>query len=351
MALSYLAIAAGPWAIRRFVTDRVSPRTSALTYLASILVTGMATGIMLALVLLKFLSSSLLAAMGDACGGIFEAGHGFLAASRWNYLLAVGIAATFILQMAFLLGGGARLLKVSHRLKKSASGKALVCGALAYISHVPGARRFLMVPDDKLEARTVGLLRPRILFHQGLVDSLSGRELAAVAAHEEAHRAGRDNLLVTVAKTISLTLFYLPGPRLALREMRSLLEKAADQRAAAMAGPVPVAEVLLKIARLSAPDHPAASLLATASVSGGAPGDISGRLAALISHKKPRKDRAGRLVFLAALTLIVLGVFASSALAVTTGDQREAFICFAEHTRESADSGVCELDHPVHAVP
>lgn len=333
------------------MAGRVRPRTGALVYLASILATGVSTGILLALILVRFLSSSLLAAMGDACGGIFEAGHGFLAASRWNYLLAVAIAAAFILQLAFLLGGGAKLLKVSHRLKKSSSCRSLSCLALARLSDAPAVRSLMLVPDEKVEARTVGLLRPRILFHGGLVSSLSARELAAVAAHEEAHRSGRDNLLVTIAKTISLTLFYLPGPRLALKEMRNLLEKAADRQAAAVTGPVPVAEALLRIAGISGAKSGAATFQATASVSGTSPGEITGRLEELIRGKEPRKGNAAKLAVLTAFSLIVLGIFTSSALAVTSGDQRGALICFTQHTREAADSGVCELDHQSHAVP
>lgn len=289
--------------------------------------------------------------MGDACGGIFEAGHGFLAASRWNYLLAVAIAAAFILQLAFLLGGGARLLKVSHRLKKSSSYRSLSCSALARLSDAPAVRSLRLVPDGKVEARTVGLLRPRILFHSGLVSSLSAQELEAVATHEEAHRSGRDNLLITVAKTISLTLFYLPGPRLALTEMRNLLEKAADRQAAAVTGPVPVAEALLRIAGISGSQSGAATFQATASVSGTSPDEISGRLEMLIHGRKPHQDNTAKLIVLTALSLIVLGIFSSSALAVTSGDQRGALICFTQHTREAVDSGVCELDHQNHALP
>lgn len=327
----------------------MGPRAGALSYLICILTAGAGTAVVLALVLLRFLSSSLLAAMGDACGGIFEASHGFLAASRWNYLLAVGIAAAFFVQAGFLFGGGTRLLKVTHRLKKSSSARARSCPALPRISDAPGVQHLMLAPGGEVDARTVGLLRPRILFNNGLVDTLSGDELSAVLAHEEAHRAGRDNLLVAVARAVSLTLFYLPGPRMALRDMRTLLEKAADRRAASAAGPINVAQALLRIAGLVEPGGATAPV--AAAVSGGAPGEIAGRLEALIQAKHHPGGRPAKLAAMIFLMLLVLSAFSTSALAATAGDQRGAFVCFTQHTIEAPDSGVCELDHPAHAGP
>ncbi|MEW6020088.1 MAG: M56 family metallopeptidase, partial [Pseudomonadota bacterium] len=191
---------------------------------------------MLALVLTRFLAGSLLAAMGDACGGIFEAGHGFLAAGRWNYLLAVVAAAAFLFQLVFLFFGTARLLSSSERLKRLGMREALSCPALGQVTGWRRAGRVRLIPDEGLGAMTVGIFRPRIVLHGGLVRALSADELRAVVEHEDAHRRGRDNMMVAAAKAVTLTLFYFPWMKRAFQEMVRSLERAADGRAAAATG-------------------------------------------------------------------------------------------------------------------
>lgn len=296
---------------------------------------------------MRFLSGSFLVAMGEACGGIFEAGHGFLAASRWNYLLAVVVAALFFPQLAFLLGGGARLMRASHRLKKTRVSSSLTCPALAAICGRTWARHTFLIEADSIDAQTVGILRSRILLHSGLVQALSGRELEAVVAHEEGHRRGHDNLVMAAARAITLTLFYLPGPRMAYREMCQSLERAADIRAAErIGGSFQVAAALARIVTLSRTGQTGTAVVS--SLSGNRPGDIAGRLEALVREDKPVRYR--RWISMAAATgaATVLLVFTTSAWAVTGADQRGAFICFTEHTQEDAASGVCLQDHPNH---
>ncbi|MFA5810368.1 MAG: M48 family metalloprotease, partial [Thermoleophilia bacterium] len=186
---------------------RTAPRASALFFFTSIIASGIATGLVIGLILLRFLSGSFLVAMGDACGGIFEAGHGFLAASNWNYLIAALMIVVLFFQITFLLGGGARLMKVSHRLKKDQKSAGMNCPALPVINQEKWVDNTFLLPGDyRLEAQTVGLLRPRIVLCEGLVRSLDASQLKAVIAHEEAHRSRRDNLFVALAKSVALTL-------------------------------------------------------------------------------------------------------------------------------------------------
>lgn len=322
------------------------PRAAALFYFGAILLAGMATGTMLALVLTKFLSGSLLAAMGEACGGIFQAGQGFLAASRFNYILAVVAASAFFSQGAFFLGGGTRLIRATGRHSKARIRDCIICPALPKLSHEPWAAHVMMLPGNGIDAQTVGILRPRILITTELVSALSAQELGAVMAHEEAHRTGRDNALVMAAKAVSLALFYLPGQKTALREMCLRLESAADQRAVRNAGgPLPVASALAKIVSLSRHRGTAAAVVSAAS--GAGLSDVVTRINMLIDPPSPGNRRRLPLLF-AALSLVFSLVFASSAFAVTGADQRGALVCFTEHAQEAPASGVCETDHPLH---
>jgi len=332
--------------IRRWLEGRLHPRAVAMAYFASIITTCISTGVLLALILLHFVSGSLLAAMGDACGGIFAAGHGFLAASRWNYLLASLIAALFISQLGFLLGGGARLLKVTHRFKQERHRDGGYCPALSAITCEPWARRLFLEEDASIEAQTVGLLRPRIALSSGIVNTLTGEELRAVVAHEEAHRSGRDNFILAIAKSMSLTLFYLPGMRIAFRQMCAGFEKAADRKAARKAGgPLVVAGALARLATTgSAPGKVASPAMVPLAARAGGNGELTSRLAELVHGPvRPRHGWRHSLVFMAALAALLM-IFASSALAVTNSDQRDAFICFTEH-QETPAGDVCNFDH------
>lgn len=331
--------------IRHWLDGRVAPRLSAWFYLASILTSGIATAAVLALVLLRFLSGSALAAMGNACGGIFAFSHGFLAASRLNYLLAALFTVIVLLQLAFLLGGGTRLFRVSHRQKRRCRQDARHCAALGGITGKPWADRICMTASSLPEAATVGLLRPRIVISRGMIDSLPAAGLSAVVEHEDAHRCGYDNLIVATAKSVSLTLFYLPGPRMALRRLRSSLEIAADRRAAtAIGSPLAVASALAGIARANRPGG--TDQLAVA-VTGS--GDLTGRLQELVQDGKPPRGSWRRLMPLAGLTAVALAIFSLSSFSVASADQRGAFICFTEHQQGAGPDGICTLDHQQHA--
>ena len=303
---------------------------------------------MLALILLRFASGSFLAAMGDACGGIFEAGHGFLAASNWNYLLATVVAAIALSQLAFLIGGGARLIRVSHKEKSQGQNACVSCPALPSLTGAKWSSRIGIIPGEaRLEARTVGLLRPRIMLSEGLVGSLEHDYLKAVIAHEEAHRAARDNFLVAVAKSVVLTLFYLPGPRTAFREMRLNLERAADAEASRVAGGrLAVAGALARVA-VSARSTSNGPALSTAVSGDGS--DLTRRIEELVEPGNTRPGCRRRLLIFTAGAVLAMTVFASSALAVAGSDQRQAFVCFTQHEQSAGPDGVCELGHPDHS--
>lgn len=286
--------------------------------------------------------------MGDACGGIFAASHGFLAASNWNYLLATVIFAAFLSQLAFLFGGGSKLFRVSHREKLIRKDCGVSCLALESLTGEKWAANLSFMPgNSQLDALTVGLFRPRIIFSEGLVEALPGRELAAVAAHEEAHRAARDNLLIVAAKSVVATLFYLPGPKMAFVQMRKCLERAADNRAVLASGDsLAIAGALARIASMSQSEAGSGASVATA-VRGS--GDLVSRLEELISDECPPKSRGWcRLALMVAGTALIMGIFSSSALAVAGSDHREAFICYTQHAQGAGPEDICESERPSH---
>ncbi len=85
-------------------------------------------------------------------------------------------------------------------------------------------------------AFTVGLFRPAIVLSTDLIHSLDPRELEAVVAHESAHVAGRDNLILLTARTIARSLWFVPGVGLAHRRLRRVVELAADSHARGKVG-------------------------------------------------------------------------------------------------------------------
>lgn len=296
----------------------------------------------MALVLLKFFIGSILVAMGDACRGIFAAGHGFLAASHWNYLLAAVALTTLFLQAAFMAGGGLWLFKVSRGSRVSGHEANRRCRALASMVKEKWAARVILPGGSGGEAaaQAVGLFRPRILLSEGLVRALSGPQLKAVVAHEEAHCKGKDNLIVAVAKTLKLTLFYLPGPAMAFAEMRKYLEKAADWKAAEMSGgPLVVASALAKTASLTAV-RPEPQYMSAV----GRNVDLTARLQDLVTGKKvvSKRRRHSHVLFVAALVGVMM-TFATSAQAAAGSDQRDALLCFTRH--HIPPDGTCELEH------
>lgn len=305
--------------------------------------TALATGAVLALVLLEFAAGSLLVAMGDACRGIFAAGHGFLAASPINYFLAVAALTIVLLQGSFLTAGGLKMLKTSRGSRLARNLKGRFCPALGAITGgaYPGRIFLIDGSDNEVSARTVGLFRPGIYLSQGLVKALPGPELRAVIAHEKAHCSGRDNLVKAVARTMVLSLFYLPGPRMAYNRMRLCLEVAADRKAAgpARAGSILLAGTLAKIASFgSAGPRPDA----VSAVSGH--GDLAARITALIApEREQRRCSWHRVTAFVIILTVIFAAFAMSAQAAAGSGQRDTLLCFTRH--HIPEDGTCELEH------
>lgn len=93
----------------------------------------------------------------------------------------------------------------------------------------------LVVPTDDMFAFTVGSIKPRVVVSEGLWRTLSNRQRAIVAAHEEAHRRGRHPALLLAVETLAKS-FPLAPVRRAADEFRLALEFSADEFAARQVG-------------------------------------------------------------------------------------------------------------------
>ena len=145
----------------------------------------------------------------------------------------------------------------------------------------------------------VGARRPQLFVARQVLDQCSTDEIAAIAAHEAAHLAARDN--------VARLLFAMtPGARLMPSLARKLetqwvaaAEEAADLAASAQADPLDLASALTKVARL-APEPPALPAAASALISRS---DISTRVQRLIASPPVTSDT--RAVWLPTVALLV----------------------------------------------
>jgi Zn-dependent protease with chaperone function len=104
----------------------------------------------------------------------------------------------------------------------------------------------------------VGIVRPELFVDRRVADSCTAEELAAIAAHEAAHVAARDNLRRLL---FSLT----PGARLASSigapledQWTAAAELAADTDARRNSDPLDLASALIKVGRLTSRATPEA---------------------------------------------------------------------------------------------
>ncbi len=94
----------------------------------------------------------------------------------------------------------------------------------------------------------------RVVLSQGVIDTLTPKELDAVLAHEEAHLAARHDLLLEFFSVIHETV---PEPlrcQAAMSEVRLLVEALADRASVRRVGELVTAQALLALADSRAPE-------------------------------------------------------------------------------------------------
>lgn len=212
------------------------------------------------------------------------------------------LAAAGVLLVTLRLGAALRdLLRTGRTVRAwTAAGRPLAGLPLP-------ATRF---PHDFPVAALSGLVRPRLLLAESLLDALSREELEAVVAHELSHLEARDNLkrLLLRAAPDPLT-FFTAGGRLR-RAFEEAAEAAADRRAATRVPALRLAQALVKVAALVPPGQ-RFDMSVTALQRDGS---LAARVRALVeAHDGPAPKgslapwRGVGLVVLAALAALALG--------------------------------------------
>jgi Zn-dependent protease with chaperone function len=120
---------------------------------------------------------------------------------------------------------------------------------------------FHVVPASVAVCHAVGLLRPRVVVSQSVVDGLAGAELRAVVAHERAHLDRADprwSALLAVAGCLAPL-----GGWWWAATWREASEEAADDVAASVTDGPTVAQALVSVARMHLPTVPGFAFGAT----------------------------------------------------------------------------------------
>lgn len=111
-----------------------------------------------------------------------------------------------------------------------------------------GSVRVLVRRADQPLALTSGLRRSTVILSTWMLEHLDRSELRGVLAHEIAHGARRDYLVVWLATLLRDAFFYLPTSWLALRQLRSDNETECDDLAVGATGrPLALASALGKV--------------------------------------------------------------------------------------------------------
>ena len=159
----------------------------------------------------------------------------------------------------------------------------------------------VMSSPSAYEPGVVGIVRPVLLFPEGLVDRLSRAQLDAILAHERAHIRAHDNLLAMVHMAVEAIFWFHPLVWWIERRMIDERERACDE-AVVRAGkrPADYAEGILAVCRWS---HESPVIC----VSGVTGSDLRTRIEAILANRLGRRlQMTGRLL-LAGAALIVIG--------------------------------------------
>ena len=150
-----------------------------------------------------------------------------------------------LLLLMLLIGGGLSAVSGIRAMVKTrrfvlARGRVLTAEERGLAGGSPAhgfkGEPVLVMDEVGTFAFTVGLLRPRTVISADLLGDLDPREFQAVMAHEAAHAAGCDNLILLVARAATRSVWLLPGVELVHRRLRQNIELAADSHARAEMG-------------------------------------------------------------------------------------------------------------------
>jgi len=150
------------------------------------------------------------------------------------------------------IGGGVlRTLLLRHLLAKKPTYPApalhVFADPLAQQIGAPYTRIRICLSNRPL-ALTAGLFHPTIFLSQWMLKHLDQQELEAVLAHELAHVAQHDTLIMLSAIVLRDAFFYLPSSQRAYRHLQQEKELLCDEQAANVTHrPLALASALTKV--------------------------------------------------------------------------------------------------------
>lgn len=201
------------------------------------------SSLLFALAMLPIAIAVLVAVLGfaPAIGGVIVDGHCHPQTGCGAHvpMLHADAAHAVVLGIVLAVAAGTWLWSVVNRLRRSLR----FASSLTFLAERAAPQRFEVIQSAEAFAYCVGLLWPKVVVSQGLLDRLSPVELKVVVDHEEAHAARRDNLRHWLA---GLALSPLPRAlrQPLLGDLALTSEHACDHAAAAASGPERVIDAL-----------------------------------------------------------------------------------------------------------
>ena len=212
-------MAAAPFLVRRFVESAADPRAMVWVWFGLLASLGLAVVGLSVFLFVFFAPHSLMGRVGTVCRyGAFclHTLPSWVQFGMWPTITA--LLGWVVVRMVWT---GLAATRASRRVKRCVLSRATPIDT-------SGSYPAYEVADPTVFAWTVGIRRPLIVVSQGLRESLPLEELEVVLAHEEAHAAGHDNLLLLVSRMVSRALFFVPGVTRAHRGVLRSVEISAD---------------------------------------------------------------------------------------------------------------------------
>ena len=304
---SLLVLTVAPFLVRRFIEPAVKPRAAVWIYL-SILVAALLMALGVSVFLFLFLAPRSVIGLGTACHGIYCPHSLPLWAQRGLWLSVTALIVWLVVGVAWT---GTAAMLAGRRI-----GRVALAGATPLSPR--GGHAVYEVADDAIFACTVGIWRPRIMVSRGLRESLRPEELGVVLAHEDAHAAGGDNLILLISRLAHRAIFFFPGMTQARLGVQRAVEIAADASASAGAGDkLLVATSVSRVARLLFDSTGPKSFGGRSVAAAFAHGELVVERVQRLLKECPSVPSCRRLLCGIAVLAIVLAVFGTSLYTIT----------------------------------
>ncbi|NQU37555.1 MAG: M56 family metallopeptidase, partial [Actinobacteria bacterium] len=239
--LGYAAIVAlfGGAVLRRSKWVTRYPRLGVWSWLAAF----MSVFLAIAMAGLQMISDEVAHLLLTGTGG--SAAHFAAISAQTACVLILAIASAGSLLGAASVASSARKMR-----RESARHLSQLRVAARFDSHL----NTFVVASDGLAAYSIAGPTPSIVVTEGVINTLSERELAAVVAHEAEHLRDRHALKLAAASGLRRVFGYVPLFRTGHQQLPQLLEMVADDSAARTSGRRNLASAVLRMAEARSPE-------------------------------------------------------------------------------------------------